>query len=69
MSPGVYAYLYLGLNDYDKVLDYLEQSAEYHLFIPTSFLMSSRAFDEVRDMPRFKALLEKVNLDQFDNQY
>jgi len=42
---------------------------DYQLFVPTSVLLSSRVFDPMRELPRFKALMKKVKLDQFSNDY
>ena len=57
--------IYIGLGEYDKAMDHLEQAVDYNLFIPLTFLASSRAFDPLRGMPRFEALLERTNLAPF----
>ena len=61
VSPYHLAYVYTGLGEHDRAMDYLEQAYEERggaLYgIKGSFLFSSR-----RSHPRFKALLAKMNL-------
>ncbi len=61
VSPYHFAYLYAGLGEADAAVDWLEQAFERHsgaiYGIKGSFL-----FRNLRDHPRFKALLRKMNL-------
>ena len=61
VSPYSFAYVHVGLGEYDKAMDYLEtayrQRAGAIYGIKGSFL-----FKELRTHPRFIALLKKMNL-------
>jgi hypothetical protein len=56
------AYVYTGLGEYDRAMDWLERAYEERsggIFgVKGSFL-----FAPLRGHPRFKALLKKMNLD------
>ena len=61
VSPYHFAYVYTGLGEYDRAMDYLEQAFDQRSGaihgIKGSFL-----FTPLHDQPRFNALLEKMNL-------
>ena len=63
VSPYHMAYVYTGLGEYDRAMDWLERAYEERagaMFgIKGSFL-----FTPLRSHPRFRALLRKMNLDQ-----
>ena len=63
VSPYHIAYVYTGLGEYDRAMDWLERAYEERagaMFgIKGSFL-----FTPLRSHPRFRALLRKMNLDQ-----
>jgi adenylate cyclase len=54
------AQVYVGLNDYDKAIDYLEKGHEKGEFW-SSVLKTYELWDPMREMPRFQGLLEKMN--------
>jgi TolB-like protein/Tfp pilus assembly protein PilF/tRNA A-37 threonylcarbamoyl transferase component Bud32 len=58
---------YLGLRDREKALTALEQAvAEHDISLVTSTsLVPDRLLDPLRGDPRFKAILRKMNLDQY----
>ena len=62
VMPYHFAYVYTGLGEHDKAMDVLEQAVEERAGgvygIKGSFL-----FTTLREHPRFKALLRKMNLD------
>jgi tetratricopeptide (TPR) repeat protein len=62
VSPYHMAYVYTGLGEYDRAMDWLERAYEERsggIFgVKGSFL-----FAPLRGHPRFKALLKKMNLD------
>jgi TolB-like protein/DNA-binding winged helix-turn-helix (wHTH) protein/Tfp pilus assembly protein PilF len=61
VAPTVFAYAYLGLDDKDRALTYLEQAYEEEdagLF----YLKVGPLLDPLRSEPRFQALLRRVNL-------
>jgi TolB-like protein/tRNA A-37 threonylcarbamoyl transferase component Bud32 len=62
VSPYHFAYVYTGLGEHDRAIDYLEQAYEDRAGavygIKGSFL-----FAPLHDHPRFAALLRKMNLD------
>lgn len=53
--------IYVALHDYDKAMDRLEQ-AYIDRDLALYFLKIDPTFDAIRNEPRFKALLKKVNL-------
>ena len=62
VSPYHIAYVYTGLDEQDKAIDWLERAYEEHTGgvygIKGSFLFTS-----LRSHPRFTALLRKMNLE------
>ena len=50
------------LNDYDQALSYLDKSYELRE-LPMVFLKVDPILDPLRNEPRFKALLKKMNLE------
>jgi len=59
---GNIAFLYLGLKDYDKTLDYMEKAAAYDKMHP--YAERDPFLQELKDQPRFQALLKKAGLKQ-----
>jgi hypothetical protein len=62
VSPYHFAYVYVGLGEYDKAIDYLEQAVEKRTG-PTYGISGSFLLAPLRSHPRFRALLRKMNLD------
>jgi serine/threonine protein kinase len=62
VSPYHFAYVYVGLGEYDKAIDYLEQAVERRTG-PTYGISGSFLLAPLRSCPRFRALLGKMNLD------
>ena len=62
-TPAYYkAIVYLGLEEFDRVLDWLEQGCEERA--PNMpFIVMEPIFDPIRDEPRFQALLKKMRLE------
>ena len=56
------AMAYVGLDDYDRALDWCESGYE-NREQQTAFLASEPIADPLRDLPRFHALLKKIGLD------
>jgi TolB-like protein/Flp pilus assembly protein TadD len=63
VSPFPRALIYVGLGQKDKALDWLERSFEDQ-DVGCYFLKVDPVYDDIRDQPRFQALLKKVGLDQ-----
>jgi Flp pilus assembly protein TadD len=60
VSPANRAAVYLGLGDNEKALDWLEKA--YDDRVPIFWWINGDLlYDGVRGMPRFKALVQKVN--------
>ena len=64
-NPGqrsfILSRIYIALHDYDKALNRLEQAYKDR-DLTLSFLNVDPTFDPIRNEPRFKALLKKMNL-------
>jgi serine/threonine-protein kinase len=61
VSPAIRASVYLGLGENNKALDWLEKG--YQDRDPSLWWISGdQLYDSVRNEPRFKALLQKVNM-------
>jgi len=60
-GPLAKAVVHLGLGEYDRALDLLEQAAESRPW-PLRLLKVEPAYDPVRDRPRFQALLRRMHL-------
>lgn len=67
VSPYHFAYVYTGLGDQDRAMDFLEQAVADHTgpaySIKGSFLLTS-----LHDHPRFRALLHRMKLDSDDGR-
>src|SRR5438445_5272053 len=63
VSPTAFATIYLGLGDKEKALDWLEKAYEQQ-DSACWYLKIDQIYDNVRNEPRFQALLKKVGLDQ-----
>ena len=60
--PGVcFAIVHMGLGEIDKSLSYLEASVEAREF-PLVRLAVHPIYDEIRQQPRFQAILRRMNL-------
>ena len=55
------AVAYVGLEDYDRALDWCESGYE-NREQQTAFVASEPSADPLRDLPRFRALLIKLGL-------
>jgi adenylate cyclase len=61
VSPAIRASVYLGLGENDKALDWLEKG--YQDRDPSLWWISGdQLYDSVRNEPRFKALLQKIDM-------
>jgi serine/threonine-protein kinase len=63
VSPSCFHTVYLGLGDKEKALDWLERCYEERDGICWD-LKAEPTFDDLRNEPRFQALLKKVGLDK-----
>ena len=66
ISPTHYAYIYLGLGDIDKCLDWIEKALEAHDSVILHFVVGQVQHllnDPLRSHPRYHALLRKMNLE------
>ena len=63
LSPGLWTFLYLGLGEKDKAMDWLEKCYEDQDVLCWS-LKIWQIYDPLRPEPRFRALLKKVGLDK-----
>lgn len=63
VSPTWQAYVYLGLGEKKKALDWLEKCYTAQDFA-CYYLKSDQLYDPLRHEPRFQALVKKVGLDQ-----
>ena len=61
-SPFFTALYYLAVGDIQKAIDYLEESYNSHTLYML-FLKIDPMFDTIRNEPRFKALLKKMNFE------
>lgn len=59
VSPTAFATIYLGLGDKDRTYDWLEKSYE-QLDSACWYLKIDQIYDNVRNKPRFQALVQKV---------
>ncbi|MFL5481704.1 MAG: tetratricopeptide repeat protein [Gemmatimonadaceae bacterium] len=62
VSPYHFAYVYTGLGDSDRALDYLEQAVIARTG-PTYAMKSSFLFTSLHNHPRFRALLRELKLE------
>jgi len=62
VSPYHFAYVYTGLGDSDRALDYLEKAVIARTG-PTYAMKSSFLFTSLHNHPRFRALLREMKLD------
>jgi serine/threonine-protein kinase len=63
VSPTAFATIYLGLGQEDKCLDWLEKAYEQQ-DSACWYLKIDQNYDDIRDEPRFQALLKKIGLDE-----
>jgi serine/threonine-protein kinase len=63
VSPTAFATIYLGLGEKEKTLDWLEKAYEQQ-DSACWYLKIDQIYDNVRNEPRFQALLKKVGLDK-----
>ena len=61
ISPYLFAYVYTGLGDHDRALDYLERAVAERTG-PTYSIKGSFLFVPLRTHPRFQALMQTMNL-------
>jgi hypothetical protein len=61
LSPYAFAYVYTGLGEHDRAMDYLERAFEVKSGAVFS-IKGSFLFRELRMHPRFTALLRRMNL-------
>jgi TolB-like protein/Tfp pilus assembly protein PilF len=55
------AIIYIGLNEKEEALNWIEKDVNDHSFITVSYGVSPE-FDDLRSEPRFKAMLKRMNL-------
>lgn len=60
-SPAIRAMVYSALGENDKAMDLLEDAYDRH-DVQLRYIGSGYEFDDVRSDPRFRALLQKMNL-------
>ena len=61
VSPWVLAWIYVGMGETDRALDFLERAvAEHAAYTPLANSLTD--FDAVRSHPRFQRLLDRLNL-------
>lgn len=63
VSPYHFAYIYAGLGEADRALDLLEQAVNQRTG-PTYSIKGSFLFRPLRTHPRFRALMQSMNLDR-----
>jgi DNA-binding winged helix-turn-helix (wHTH) protein/TolB-like protein len=63
VAASYFAHIYAGLGDRDQTIRWLDKAYEEHLDILT-YLKVDPKFDNLRDDPRFAALLRRMNLEQ-----
>ncbi|HEU4584452.1 MAG TPA: protein kinase [Gemmatimonadaceae bacterium] len=61
VSPVAFSTLYLGLRAYDRAMDWLERACDERRGW-LAYLRVNALFDPLRGMPRFDALLKRMNL-------
>ncbi len=62
MSGGIKAERYLKLGEYDKAMDCLEKDYEMRDMYISYIATNKRLYDQLKDNPRYIALLKKMNL-------
>lgn len=60
VQPIYFEWAYASLGEKEKALDYLEQAYQYKSTNMIS-IKTSPWFDDLRDEPRFQAILKKMN--------
>jgi adenylate cyclase len=63
VSPTAFATIYLGLGDQEKVFDWLEKAYQQQ-DSACWYLKIDQIYDNMRNEPRFQAILKKVGLEQ-----
>jgi TolB-like protein/Flp pilus assembly protein TadD len=63
VSPEAHIYVYLGLGEKSKALDWLEKAYEEQ-DVACWWIKVDQIYDSVRNEPRFQALLKKLGFDQ-----
>jgi tetratricopeptide (TPR) repeat protein len=63
MAPGIKLERYLKLKEYDRAMDYLELNYEEGS-MEMAYIATKSYYDYLKDNPRYKELLKKMNLDQ-----
>lgn len=61
-APYYTAYVYISLSDYNSALSILEYAYQVHT-IALTFIKIDPVFEPIRNEPRFKALVKKMNFD------
>jgi serine/threonine-protein kinase len=61
VSPYHFAYVYTGLGEYDRAMDFLERAVEARTG-PTYSIKGSFLLTALREHPRYRAILERMNL-------
>jgi TolB-like protein/Tfp pilus assembly protein PilF len=62
VSPYHFAYVYTGLGEYDRAMELVERAAAEHTG-PVYSIKGSFLFTALHSHPRFRALLQRMNLD------
>ena len=61
MAEGIKFERYMKLGEYDKAMDYLEESSEMQV-MGMAYLATNQYYDYLKDNPRYMELLKKMNL-------
>jgi serine/threonine-protein kinase len=62
VSPYHFAYVHVGLGEYDEAMDFLERAVAERTG-PAYSIKGSFLLTPLHDQPRFRALLHTMNLD------
>jgi serine/threonine protein kinase/Tfp pilus assembly protein PilF len=67
VPPSCFAFIYLGLGEIDRCLDWLDKAVDSHdsmiIMMISMHIFHSRVSDLLRSHPRYHALLRKMNLE------
>jgi hypothetical protein len=64
VNPADFAVAYIGLGDSENALKYLQNSIETREYVSFPQLRLDPLFDDIRNDPRFREIIRKMNLPQ-----